>query len=297
MRLAWIVGIAIVLIVFAGVGVLIVNLNYGVDDAYAQWGASDMVIDYMEDHNGQWPPSWEALRPYFDDSNGRVAGWSYAKYQQRVYIDFSADADALRKQAIASDVVTFDVIHANWSFGCMMGDGPNSDLYYYFRRTAGVFEAPEPEEGWRFPEHKRLAEEWYGRGFETESSAEHYLIAAWTSPFGARLSQDSDLHQFKNHTHLRYLNLGSAALTDDGIAVVKSLPNLAILVLASEKISDASLQHLSGHPSLEKLDIFGTSITDAGFLRLRELPALKSIRFDPERIRPETVQQLKAAMP
>lgn len=298
MRLAWVVGIAIALLVLAAIGVVAVNLSYGIDDAYAQWGASDMVIDYLEDHDGQWPPSWEALRPYFDAGGSRVGGWSYAKYQQRVYIDFSADADALRKQAIASDNVPFDVIHANWSFGCMMGDGPNADLHYYFRRKAGIFEAPEPDEGWQFPEHKKLADQWYGRGFNTHFDEKHDLVSAWTSFSGPRNARDEDLPHFKQHPQLRALNLvGSDEITDSGLAVIKSLRQLKSLDLSGDRITDACLDQLSGHPSLAELDIFGTAITDAGFLRLHELPALKSIRFDPERIQPETVQQLKTAMP
>jgi len=105
----------------------------GIDDAYAQWGAADMVVSYMRDHNGTWPPDWHSLKPYFDRSHGRVAGCSYEQFQSRVFIDFGADADHLRKLSSDSDIVPFDVIHATSFWGAQMGDGPNAMLHGYFR--------------------------------------------------------------------------------------------------------------------------------------------------------------------
>ena len=57
-----------------------------VDDAYALWGAGDMVVEYMEDHDGRWPKGWDDLRPYFDAGGGRVGGWSFDEYQRHVTI-------------------------------------------------------------------------------------------------------------------------------------------------------------------------------------------------------------------
>jgi hypothetical protein len=48
-----------------------------VDDAYALWGAGEMVVDYMEDHEGRWPKGWNDLKSYFDAGGGRVGGWSF----------------------------------------------------------------------------------------------------------------------------------------------------------------------------------------------------------------------------
>jgi hypothetical protein len=112
------------------------NLYFGIDDAYAQWGAADMVIHYMRDNDGKWPPDWEALRGYFDKGGGRVGGWSFAQYKSRVFIDFGADPRELRKQSLACDRVPFRVIAARWTVGVVWGDGPNAMLYDYFRREA-----------------------------------------------------------------------------------------------------------------------------------------------------------------
>ena len=115
-------------IIFAGV-----NIFNHIDDAYAQWGAADMVMDYMDDHNGQWPSDWESLEPYFAKNNGRVSGWSYSKFQSHVFIDFTANADSLRKLSNNSDTIPFDAIHAYSVWGSQMDDGPNGMLYRYFR--------------------------------------------------------------------------------------------------------------------------------------------------------------------
>ena len=66
-----------------------------VDDAYALWGAGDMVVDYMEEHNGQWPKGWDDLRPYFAAGHGRVGGWSFEEYQRHVTIRWDVDPSAL----------------------------------------------------------------------------------------------------------------------------------------------------------------------------------------------------------
>lgn len=39
----------------AGYILLVVMSIHRLDDAYAQWGAAEMVIDYMADHDGEWP--------------------------------------------------------------------------------------------------------------------------------------------------------------------------------------------------------------------------------------------------
>lgn len=115
-------------LVYAGV-----NLYNGIDDAYAQWGAADMVINYLRAHDGKWPTDWDSLSPYFDKNNGRVGGWTYDRFQSHVFIDFSADAEHLRKLSEKSDSVPFDVIHATSIWGSQFDGGPNEMLYLYFR--------------------------------------------------------------------------------------------------------------------------------------------------------------------
>jgi hypothetical protein len=134
-RLAIRVSIAVAVFLPFAVVYVGVSIYNGIDDAYAQWGAADMVIDYMRGNDGKWPPNWEALRPHFEKNNGRVSGWSFGDFQTHVFIDFDANPERLRTLALKSDpnTVPFDVIHATSIWGSQMGDGPNAMLARYFR--------------------------------------------------------------------------------------------------------------------------------------------------------------------
>ena len=109
---------------------------FGIDNAYAQWGAADMVIGYMEKHEGRWPRSWEDLRPQFEAGGGRVGGWSFEKYRSRVWIDWSADPKALEMAAVQCDKPWFDVIHPTDRIDVRFGGGPNAILHAYFKAKA-----------------------------------------------------------------------------------------------------------------------------------------------------------------
>ena len=113
---------------------IVADIVWGIDDAYAKWGAADMAIHYMEEHEGRWPPDWESLRPLFEVGEGGVGGWSFEHYKSRIDIDFKADPVELRRLSLQADSVPFDVIHAKWT-GVTIGDGPNSELYEYFRNV------------------------------------------------------------------------------------------------------------------------------------------------------------------
>ncbi len=119
---------AVLCIIFA-----IVTTVTQIDDAYAQLGAAEMVMDYLGDNEGSWPSGWEDLRPYFEEHNGMVTGWSYEKYQQHIYIDFAADPVELRQQARSPEQATFDVIHAKGFLAPHFDPGPNAMLHGYLK--------------------------------------------------------------------------------------------------------------------------------------------------------------------
>jgi hypothetical protein len=105
-----------------------------VDDAYALWGAGEMVVHYMKDHDGRWPKGWDDLGPYFDAGSGRVGGWSFEEYQRHVTIRWDVDPVALEAAAKANPGPTFRVITAReWLAGSIGGHEPNEILYRYFR--------------------------------------------------------------------------------------------------------------------------------------------------------------------
>jgi hypothetical protein len=111
----------------------ILSLNW-VDDAYVLWGAADMVVDYMNDHDGQWPGRWDDLKPYFEAGHGRVGGWSFEEYQRHVEIKWDVDPVALETETRANSRPTFRVIVPRERLaGSMGGQEPNEILYRYFR--------------------------------------------------------------------------------------------------------------------------------------------------------------------
>lgn len=118
------------------------SFTYGIDDGYAQWGAAEMVIDYLETHDGAWPRSWDDLQPQFDADKGRV-GWTYDRFQDRIGINFDADPDLLRRESLESRSATFCVVWPKSWFAANVGDDPNQRLCDYFRRKAGIVD-PEP---------------------------------------------------------------------------------------------------------------------------------------------------------
>ena len=135
--------IAAVIVLPLAVVWVVSNLFQHVDDAYAQWGAADMVMHYMDDHGGEWPRDWESLAPYFERNNGRVSGWTFEVFQSRVFIDFGADPRHLRRLSQASSDVPFDVIHATSIWASQFDGGPNEMLYQWFRDVEGTPTAHE----------------------------------------------------------------------------------------------------------------------------------------------------------
>lgn len=118
------------------------TFDSSIDSAYAQWEAGDVLINYLETHDDQWPRSWDDLEPHYDPDHSMVAGWSFAELRAAIRIDFDADVDALKAASLASDQVTFDVIGGSSFFAAQFEGGPNQVVHAYFRR--GLPLAPSP---------------------------------------------------------------------------------------------------------------------------------------------------------
>ena len=107
-RRRWTYLLAALLIVPAAViAFFVLSIDDGTDDAYAAWGAGEMVIDYMNTHSGRWPHDWNDLQPQFQVNNGRVGGWTFSQFQSHIYIDFNVNSEDLRAKAIASRYLPF----------------------------------------------------------------------------------------------------------------------------------------------------------------------------------------------
>ena len=49
-----VVAVVAVLLVLIPLAWALLSLDW-IDDAYALWGAGEMVVHYLEDHDGRWP--------------------------------------------------------------------------------------------------------------------------------------------------------------------------------------------------------------------------------------------------
>ena len=77
---------------------------------------------------------------------------------------------------------------------------------------------------------------------------------------------------------LRELGLGNTGLTDEGLSMLASLPDLRELrIHMNQGITDEGVDSLLAHQNLERLDIGETSISVTGISRLRELPRLNAL--------------------
>lgn len=124
------------------IGIFIALIWYGIDDGYALSGTSEMLVNYLDVHNGAWPRGWDDLRPQFDINNAHVGGWTFSELQSRIGIDFAADPDELRRKSAESPQATFRVVWARWSLPSYIGSEPNQTLCDYFRQKQGLPTGP-----------------------------------------------------------------------------------------------------------------------------------------------------------
>ncbi len=116
---------------------------------------------------------------------------------------------------------------------------------------------------------------------------------------GSRISP-AGIEQLKEINHIEILNLELCEeLTDDGLALLKTLTNLKTLILAGTGVTDSGLVHLRSLEMLAGLDLdFCEEVTDAGLVHLRALTnlqwlSLKGTRFAPRPITDSGLKHLR----
>ncbi len=89
---------------------------------------------------------------------------------------------------------------------------------------------------------------------------------------------DEGMAELKNLHNIADLNLYySEYVTDQGVAAIKDWKKLKRLNLHGTKSSDTALEHIAGISSLESLDVGSTLMTDVGLERLNTLTNLKNL--------------------
>lgn len=94
------------------------------------------------------------------------------------------------------------------------------------------------------------------------------------------------------------LYVGGTKLSDETLAaLVNRQPNLLILDVFGNPITDAALEPVSRMPRLERLYIYNTGITDAGLAHLEKIKTLVSLRASATKITAAGVARLQEALP
>ena len=98
------------------------------------------------------------------------------------------------------------------------------------------------------------------------------------SPFGDERIDDNALAKLSPLAeNIIELEIAFSEVTNEGLAIVSTMPNLEKLYLQKTGISDNALTHLEGLNHLRYLNLYGTQITDTGLENLIDLPSLDSL--------------------
>jgi Leucine-rich repeat (LRR) protein len=108
---------------------------------------------------------------------------------------------------------------------------------------------------------------------------------------------DEQLAPLKNLPQLAQLNLRGREITNAGLVYLKDLKGLVRLHLEKTKITDEGLENLKGLENLEYLNLYGTAVTDAGLKHLEGLKKLRKIYLWQTPVTDAGVAALKAAIP
>jgi uncharacterized membrane protein/mono/diheme cytochrome c family protein len=92
------------------------------------------------------------------------------------------------------------------------------------------------------------------------------------------------------------LNLAGTKVTDNGIAILATMPNLSHVRLERTAITDAGLKNLSKLRKLDYLNLYGTAVSDAGLQSLRGLPSLHHLYLWRTKVPPEAATRFAEAM-
>ncbi len=88
---------------------------------------------------------------------------------------------------------------------------------------------------------------------------------------------------------------GTSEITDKGLAIIASFPNLRQLKIHQTHITDAGLEQCTKKlPNLHLLQLYETEITDAGLQYIKQLPALKKLYLGSAKITSAGLEHLKA---
>lgn len=90
---------------------------------------------------------------------------------------------------------------------------------------------------------------------------------------------DDQLQSLKGLTKLRVLILDAGEITDEGTAILASLPNLSQLRLRDSPLTDQGLEQLAKSPSLQVINLPQGAFSADGLRALKSLASLRQLRI------------------
>jgi len=91
--------------------------------------------------------------------------------------------------------------------------------------------------------------------------------------------------------------LNDTKITDADLAIVKSLPDLELLILDNTNITDNGLVHLASRRKLQTSTMRNTRVTDAGLKHLVGLTMLDDLNIKGTEVTDRGIRQLQEALP
>jgi hypothetical protein len=96
---------------------------------------------------------------------------------------------------------------------------------------------------------------------------------------------------------ITYLILNYTQVTDENLAFVSSMSDLANLCMQDSAVTSRGLVHLRGLTKLWELDLNRTAVDDEGLVHLTGLTKLKHLLLSDTKVTDEGVAKLKEALP
>jgi hypothetical protein len=93
------------------------------------------------------------------------------------------------------------------------------------------------------------------------------------------------------------INFRQVPVGDKALELVAKLPDLKMLVLTGESMTDSRLAKVSEMKSLEVVWLMNAQVTDDGLLQLAKLPNLKRVALGGPRMTEEGIAKLKERLP
>lgn len=116
-------ALALVTILFIGYSIFRV-VQVVIPHSYAAWETGDLMLAYLETHDGRWPRGWEDLREAdaILRQRGRPIYCAFDQLPGIVKIDWSVDPEALARLAVSNTNFRLKVVtqtngsrlEANW---------------------------------------------------------------------------------------------------------------------------------------------------------------------------------------